>query len=115
MEPPAPNPQSPIERLYAKYRDFTMIPEVIYIRNLRVAGYARDVEGCVVECGVWRGGMIAGMAEVLGPERAYVLFDSFQGLPAAQPIDGPRALAWQADTASPAYYDNCAAPASMAR
>lgn len=100
-------------RIYARYRDFTMIPEATYIRNLRIAELVRGVEGCIVECGVWRGGMIAGMAELLGPDRRYFLFDSFRGLPPAQAIDGPQALDWQADTHGPSYYDNCAAsPAS---
>ena len=74
----------------------------------------REVEGCIVECGVWRGGMIAGIAELLGPERAYFLFDSFEGLPPAREIDGPDALAWQSAVDSPIYYDNCRAPVEMA-
>lgn len=112
------NPQpatSLYQRIYTKYREFTMIPEATYIRNLRLAERVRDVEGCIVECGVWRGGMIAGIAELLGPDRQYVLFDSFAGLPAAQAIDGPQAIAWQADIDSPAYYDNCSAPIESAR
>ncbi len=102
-------------RIFARYRGFTMIPEATYARNLRIAEYVRDVEGCVVECGVWRGGMIAGIAEVLGPERQYFLFDSFQGLPPAQAVDGEAALSWQADTANPGYHENCAAPAERAQ
>jgi O-methyltransferase len=101
-------------RIYAKYRDFTMIPETTYIRNLRIADRVRHLNGPVVECGVWRGGMIAGIAELLGPDRRYVLFDSFQGLPPAQEIDGTHALAWQADVNSPGYYDNCSAPMETA-
>ena len=92
-----------------------MIPEATYVRNLRLAERVRDVPGCIVECGVWRGGMIAGIAELLGPERAYILFDSFEGLPPAQAIDGPGALAWQADREGPAYYDNCSAPLEAAQ
>ncbi len=91
-----------------------MIPEATYMRNLRLAERVRDVPGCIVECGVWRGGMIAGIAELLGPQRPYILFDSFEGLPPAQAIDGPGALAWQADREGPAYYDNCSAPLEAA-
>jgi O-methyltransferase len=58
--------------------------------------------------------MIAGMAEVLGGARDYVLCDSFEGLPAARPIDGPAALAWQADKGAANYHENCAAPRSEA-
>lgn len=98
-----------LTRVYAKYRDHTMVPQSLFIRNLQLVEEYRNVPGCVVECGVWRGGMIAGMAEVLGDDRAYVLFDSFEGLPPAKEVDGPAALAWQSDTAAPGYYDNCAA------
>ena len=100
--------------IYNRYRNYTMIPEATYIRNLQIAERAREVEGCIVECGVWRGGMIAGIAELLGPERAYFLFDSFEGLPPAREIDGPDALAWQSAVDSPIYYDNCRAPVEMA-
>jgi O-methyltransferase len=92
-----------------------MIPEATYVRNLQIADRVRNVNGLVVECGVWRGGMIAGIAELLGPERRYYLFDSFEGLPPAQEIDGPHALAWQADVSSPTYYDNCSAPIESAQ
>ena len=100
--------------VYAKYREYTMIPKGTYINNLTLIDTHRAVSGCVVECGVWRGGMIAGIAELLGPDRQYVLFDSFEGLPPAKEIDGPAALAWQADTTKPTYYDNCSAPSSYA-
>lgn len=86
-----------------------MIPVATYVRNLELAQRVRRVEGCVIECGVWRGGMIAGIAEILGPERQYFLFDSFQGLPPAAEVDGPAALAWQANTTGPNYHDNCTA------
>ena len=46
------------------------------------------------------------MAEVLGPDREYFLFDSFQGHVAPESIDGPAALAWQADKSGPWYFDN---------
>jgi O-methyltransferase len=92
-----------------KYRPFTMIPKNVFVDNLMLASLVSQLPGCVVECGVWRGGMIAGIAEVLGADRHYYLFDSFEGLPAAKEIDGPTALRWQADKKSPVYHDNCAA------
>jgi O-methyltransferase len=60
-------------------------------------------------------GMIAGIADLLGPERPYYLFDSFEGLPPAQPVDGAAALAWQANTTSPNYHDNCSASVESAQ
>ena len=53
--------------------------------------------------------MIAGFAEILGSNRAYFLFDSFEGLPPAKEIDGEAALAWQKDVNAPGYFDNCRA------
>ena len=53
--------------------------------------------------------MSAAMIEIGGLDRDYFFFDSFTGLPPAQEIDGTAALAWQADTDSPRYYDNCTA------
>lgn len=100
--------------LHRKYRDFTMAPAHYFWRNLLVANEHRHVKGCVIECGVWRGGMSAGIAEVLGPDRKYFLFDSFEGLPPATAMDGEHAKAWQEDTQSPTYFDNCSAPVDFA-
>jgi O-methyltransferase len=104
-----------VRPVYKRFRGFTMIPPDIYLENLLLAERVRDVPGCIVECGVWRGGMIAGMATVLGPDRDYFLFDSFEGLPPAKEIDGEAALRWQKKTDSPEYYDNCTAPIESAR
>ena len=86
-----------------------MVTPQLYVDNLRLARRIEATSGAVVECGVWRGGMIAGIGKTLGRGRQYVLFDSFEGLPGAREIDGEAALAWQRDTASPKYYDNCRA------
>ena len=43
--------------------------------------------------------MIAGIAEILGAGREYHLFNSFEGLPPAQSIDGESSLKWQLDNA----------------
>lgn len=94
--------------LYKKYESFTMVPQRMFITNLELSCRYKQKEGVVVECGVWRGGMIAAMSEVLG-KRAYYLFDSFEGLPPAREIDGEAALLWQRDKFSPSYYDNCLA------
>src|SRR5256885_815316 len=84
-------------RIARKYRRWSMVPSVAYVSNLRIAANVKNVPGVVVECGTWRGGMIAGIADVLGSNRRYYLFDSFEGLPPAREIDGTGALAWQAD------------------
>ena len=74
------------------------------LREVRLRLYAT-----IVECGCWKGGMSAALIEIGGFQRDYYFFDSFEGLPPAKAIDGPAALAWQADTASPSYHDNCTA------
>jgi O-methyltransferase len=101
-------------RIHRRFAKFTMIPKTAYVRNLALVHDFSAVQGTVVECGVWRGGMIAGMAALLGPEREYHLFDSFEGLPPAKEIDGQSALAWQADKGSPGYKNNCSADESQA-
>jgi O-methyltransferase len=96
--------------IYARLKNYTMIDEDTFCNNLLLADMVRHVPGCVIECGVWRGGMSAGLCSILGASRNYFLFDSFQGLPPAQTIDGPAAIRYQEDRDSPAYYENCAAP-----
>ncbi len=92
--------------LYKRYDQLTMIPEHSFILNLELCDAFRHVNGDYVECGVWRGGMSAAIAEVLGPGRQIHLFDSFEGLPPARDIDGREALVWQHDTTSAGYHDN---------
>jgi O-methyltransferase len=91
-----------VSDLYNKYRDRTMCVEPVFWANIELAERARSVPGSIVECGVWAGGMIVAMAEILGQQRSYFLCDSFEGLPPAKDIDGPAALAWQAQSK-----DNC--------
>jgi len=98
-----------------KYRSYTMISSrATYIANLAVAQSVAHVDGCVIECGVWRGAMIAGISEIMGSDRNYFLFDSFEGLPPAQAIDGEEAIFWQADKSSSTYYNNCKAEMEFA-
>jgi hypothetical protein len=102
-------------RIYRQFERFTMIPANVYADNLELAVRVDRLAGCIVECGVWRGGMCAGIAALLGPSRRYYLFDSFEGLPDAQEIDGEAALNWQKQRESPYYYDNCSAKEEFAR
>lgn len=103
------------KRLFHKYAEFTMIPFESFSYNLELCQKYKKVRGCVVECGVWRGGMIAAIAEVLGTDRKYLLFDSFEGLPNAKEIDGKAALEWQSDKTSPLYFENCKAEIEYAQ
>ena len=84
-------------RLHRKYVERSMVSRQRFTDNLLLAHRISAVPGAVVECGTWRGGMSAALAEVLraGPDREFVLFDSFEGLPPASEIDGERALRWQ--------------------
>ena len=86
-----------------------MLPENIYTSNLHLAAKIRSLPASIVECGTWRGGMIAGIADVLGPGRHYCLFDSYEGMPPAKEIDGEAARAWERDISSPKYHNNCRA------
>lgn len=103
--------------LHHKYADRTMIPADRFVDNLLVGAPAKALPGSIVECGTWRGGMIAALAETIaaGSARDVVLFDSFQGLPPAGEIDGEAARAWQADPSAPDHHDNCRAGIDEAR
>lgn len=101
--------QRTFNQTFGRFRDYTMIPHASYTANLEIALRHRSIPGAVVECGTWKGGMIAGLAFHLGAQRDYWLFDSFEGLPPAKEIDGESAIAWQADTDSEHYFDNCTA------
>jgi O-methyltransferase len=94
-------------RIHFMFKDFSMLPPHGYRNNLSLCDTFRTVKGTVVECGVWRGGMIAGIAKLLGPERTYYLYDSFQGLPRATDKDawpdGYSAISWQADLEKPEF------------
>jgi O-methyltransferase len=63
----------------------------------------KDVQGCLVECGVWRGGSAAimGMASrSAGKNRVLHLFDSFEGLPEPDEKDGASAKIYSGGKAS---------------
>ena len=96
--------------IWPRYRNFSMVPTVQFVRNLVLCGELAPPGGCIVECGVWRGGMSAAMADML-PGRTHYLFDSFEGLPpASADLDGEKALAYQRANTD----DNCRAERSFA-
>ena len=99
-------------QIYGRYRNFTMVSPETYVSNLVLCANKAPNKGCIVEAGVWRGGMSAGIADML-PGRVSYLFDSFEGLPPAKEIDGEAALQWQRNVSMPTYYDNCRAERSF--
>ena len=109
------SPDRRFVKIYLDYKDFTMIPESLYYGNLKIVdSLVPNIKGDVVECGVWRGGMIAGISTLLGNNRNYYLFDSFEGLPTATETDGEAALQWQKNTTGYNYHDNCKAEIEFA-
>jgi hypothetical protein len=72
-----------------------------------------NIPGNFVECGCYRGGAGILMAHVLREagvqDRKVWLFDSFEGLPEPEAIDGAAALEYAANADAPENYDNCRA------
>lgn len=99
--------------IYNKYKDFTMIDPLVYIDNLNLCNNIQQISGCIVECGVWRGGMIAGVYEYCETKRNSILFDSFEGLPDIKENDGDAAKIWQENNKGVGL-DNCKAEISFA-
>jgi O-methyltransferase len=93
-------------RIHQEFREYSMIPQKYYINNLILADIYRKVDGAVVECGVWRGGMIAGIAKLFSDNRDYYLFDSFEGLPPAKDIDGQDVIRRQNNKNDPKHHGN---------
>jgi O-methyltransferase len=80
---------------------YTMIRASTLLRLGQVVRHtlASEIPGAFVECGVWRGGASFLMADVLRREhvtdRVVWMFDSFEGMPPVEAIDGKRALQWE--------------------
>lgn len=95
------------ECIFQKYSQYTMIPKDIYIENLRLVNNFKNIEGDIAECGTWKGAMIGGIADIVGDSKTIHLFDSFEGLPPVENIDGESANKWQSNIESDWYFDNC--------
>ena len=80
-----------------------MLRQDTFEANLLLCEEQAPGTGCIVEAGVWRGGMSAAMADMM-PGRLHYLLG----------IDGEAALEWQRDVTGPWYYDNCRAERSFA-
>ncbi|BAZ09913.1 macrocin-O-methyltransferase domain protein [Calothrix sp. NIES-4071] len=104
-----------IEEILKKVRPYSMVPDSGIRFLIRAVKYVIDnnIDGDFVECGVWQGGCSAAMqlTQLLlhSTQRLLHMFDSYQGLPPVQSIDGPMANQWQSDVNGPIYYDNCTA------
>lgn len=86
-----------VKGIHELFKNFTMTEERLFEFNLALVSKYRDIDGCVVECGTWRGGMIAGIANLFSKynvNKDYYLFDSFEGLPDADVVDGHQAQAF---------------------
>jgi O-methyltransferase len=98
-----------------KVRPISMVPRESLIDLARQvnAALSFNIPGDFVECGVWRGGASFLMADLLRQaeihDRKVWLFDSFEGMPPPEEIDGPAAQAYTENTGSPWYFDNCSA------
>jgi O-methyltransferase len=98
-----------------RVRPLSMVDDLGLIHLARVLRTVvrENVPGDVVECGVWRGGAAFMLADQLKRaairDRKVWLFDSFEGLPPAEAVDGASALAYSSNTESPGYFDNCRA------
>jgi O-methyltransferase len=92
---------------YLRFRKYTMVPPSTYAANLELVSKYKNISGAIVECGTWKGGMIAGVARTLGKNREYILCDSYEGLPDAEEIDGEMAKSFQENTESSKYHNNC--------
>jgi len=100
------------QAIFEKYKEYTMIAadQRVFYENLTIIEhFATHVEGALVECGTWKGGMACSMMAIGGAERNYYFYDSFDGLPDANELDGTLATEYQKDTQSPVYHDNCKA------
>lgn len=102
-------------KIYLKYKKFTMISRNTYIKNLHLCDLFKNTQGAIVECGTWRGGMVAGISDILDSNREYYLFDSFEGLPEPKEIDGHSAIEYTINQDSDFYFNNCTASEEIAK
>ena len=127
MTLPSSDPGSPaverpdLMRTLSRVRPYTMLPDdfLVHLARQVEAVLAYGIPGDFVECGVWRGGAAFLIADILratgASDRRVWLFDSFEGLPPPEEIDGPAALAWAAETESAGYHDNARVPLEEVR
>ncbi len=86
--------------LFRQVETFTMTSPERLIGLCDAVNYIVDhmINGCIVECGVWRGGSMMAVAHTLRArheERELYLFDTFEGMPPPSHKD----LSWQGRSA----------------
>lgn len=103
-------------------RHATMVPDegLRFTWTAAVDLLRQDLPGSFIECGTWLGGCSFGLAliqkKLFGRVlRPVFMLDSFEGLPSADPNDGPAAREYQRRTHDPDYLDNCRAPIERVR
>jgi O-methyltransferase len=89
-------------------------PRVIDLCRLADDVLENGVEGDFVECGVWRGGasfMLCDLLDRRDDPRAVWMFDSFEGMPLPQPIDGekPAQMVKRKNATNHVEFGNCVA------
>jgi O-methyltransferase len=84
--------------IFQKCRNHSMFGHPAFITNLLLSDTVHQLDGSIVECGTWRGGMSAGFSLNLGKNRKVFLFDSFEGLPDVTKKDGEKAKEYQIQT-----------------
>lgn len=70
--------------IYSSIKDYTMCRPERFDTFCKILLDTKNLPGCVVECGVWKGGMLCGGARFAlnnDIKRTYYAFDSFEGFP----------------------------------
>jgi O-methyltransferase len=70
--------------LYSLIKDYTMCRQERFTTFCNAIKNTNYLEGCIVECGVWKGGMICGASKFAinnNINRKFYAFDSYEGFP----------------------------------
>ena len=70
--------------IYEQITNYTMCRPERFLRFCQSILDTKTLEGCIVECGVWKGGMICGAAKYAidnNINRTFYGFDSYEGFP----------------------------------
>jgi hypothetical protein len=114
-ESPATREIRQLEPILKQVETLTTTPRdaLIDLARLVKAVLMFDIPGDIVECGSYAGGAAFLMAHLLREagvrDRKVWLFDSFEGLPPPQEIDGAAAREYAEHPDAPENYDNCRA------